>query len=515
MNFFNQYSDVMIALWEHLEITSLAIGASILFGIPLGILISKKKSLAKSVLGIAGVFQTVPSLALFGLIIPLLGIGIIPSIAVLFLYGLLPIITNTFIGISEIDENLLEAAKGMGMSKMQRLFKVELPLSIPTIMGGIKISSVTCIGTATIAALIGAGGLGTFIFRGIASGNNTLILKGAIPSALLAIFVSFILGLIERALKPLQSSHNIDVVHKFKKIIIAFGISLFILPLLFSGLKQYDNLKAKKNTIIIGHKNYTEQRVLGQMYSILIEEYTDYNTKVLEFGGTQIIFQALTNHEIDIYPEYTGSAYSAILNKTEVFDSETTYNIVAKDLKELYDVEMLNTLKFNNTYVFLAKPEFAKKYGIEKLSDLKKYKDNFSLAAPYEFLDRKDGLPGIKLEYGISFKDPKGMDLGLVLKALESDKTDIGIGYGTDGRIKKEGFKIIEDDKNFFPPYNIAPIINNNFKGRFPEAMDAIKLLVGKISNEKMQELNLKATESDGDLGIIVEKFLKEEGFIK
>lgn len=514
MNFFNQYSDVMLALWEHLEITSLAIGASILFGIPLGILISKKKSLAKSVLGIAGVFQTVPSLALFGLIIPLLGIGIVPSIAVLFLYGLLPIITNTFIGISEIDENLLEAAKGMGMSKTQRLFKVELPLSIPTIMGGIKISSVTCIGTATIAALIGAGGLGTFIFRGIASGNNTLILKGAIPSAILAIFVSFILGLIERALKPLQSSHNIDVVHKFKKVIIAFGISLFIIPLLFSGIKQYEVIKQKENTIIIGHKNYTEQRVLGEMYSILIEEHTNYKTKVLEFGSTQIVFQALNSHEIDMYPEYTGSAYSAILNKTEVFDSKTTYDIVAKDLKKLYDVEMLTPLKFNNTYVLLARPEFAKRYGIENISDLKKYKDTFSLAAPYEFLDREDGLPGIEIKYDVSFKDPKGMDVGLVLKALSSDKTDIGIGYGTDGRIKKEGFIIIEDDKNFFPPYNVAPIIDNKFKERFPEAVDAIKLFAGKISNEKMQELNLKAAEYDGDLRKIVKEFLKEEGFI-
>ena len=515
MNFLNQYSDVMIALWEHLEITSLAIGASILFGIPLGILISKKKFLAKPVLGIASIFQTIPSLALFGLIIPLLGIGIVPSIAVLFLYGLLPIITNTYIGISEIDDNLLEAAKGMGMSKVQMLFKVELPLSIPTIMGGIKISSVTCIGTATIAALIGAGGLGNFIFRGISNGDNTLILKGAIPSAILAVFVSYILGLIERALKPLQSSSNIDIVHKFKKLIISFGIFLFILPIFFSGLKQYHSLKEKKNTIIIGHKSYTEQRILGEIYSILIEEYTDYSTKVLEFGSTQIVFQALNTHEIDLYPEYTGSAYLAILGRSETLDSKTTYNIVAKDLKKLYNIEMLEPLKFNNTFALIAKPDFLDRYGIKNISDLKKYSDRFTLASEYSFLDRQDGLPGIKVKYGVSFKEPKGMDLGLILSAVGSGKTDIGVGYSTDGRIEKQKLKIITDDKNFFPPYNVAPIMKESFKNRFPKSLEAINLLAGKISNEKMQKLNLKASESHGDLRIIAKEFLKEEGLIK
>jgi len=515
MNFLNQYSDVMIALWEHLEITSLAIGASILFGIPLGILISKRKFLAKPVLGVASVFQTIPSLALFGLIIPLLGIGIVPSIAVLFLYGLLPIITNTYIGICEIDENLLEAAKGMGMNKVQMLLKVELPLSIPTIMGGIKISSVTCIGTATIAALIGAGGLGNFIFRGISNGDNTLILKGAIPSAILAILVSYVLGLIERALKPLQSSSNVDIVHKFKKLIITFGMILFMLPIFFSSLKQYNSWIEKKNTIIIGHKSYTEQRVLGEIYSLLIEEYTDYNTKVLEFGSTQIAFEALNNDEIDIYPEYTGSAYLAILHKSEIFDSKTTYDIVAKELKKLYDIEMLEPLKFNNTFSLIAKPDFLDKYEIKNISDLKKYSGRFTLASEYSFLDRQDGAPGIEVKYGVSFKDPKGMDLGLILSAVGNGKVDIGVGYSTDGRIEKQKLKIIIDDKNLFPPYNVAPIMKGPFKNRFPKSLEAINLLAGKISNEKMQKLNLKASESHGDLRIIAKEFLKKEGLIK
>lgn len=510
----NNFSEVISALWQHLEITFLSVGVAILIGVPLGILISKKKSIAKPVLTIAGVFQTVPSLALFGLVIPFLGIGLLPSIIVLFLYALLPIITNTYIGITGIDKNLLEAAKGMGMSKKEILTKVEIPLSIPIIMGGVKISSVTCAGTATIAALIGAGGLGSFIFRGIATGNNNLIMMGAIPAALLAIGINNMFGLIERALKPLQSSNNIDWVHRFKKPILAMGALVFILPLLASSIGYYSKWQTKDQTIVIGHKNYTEQRILGQMYSLLIEDRTDLNTRVLEFGGTQIVFKALTNNEIDMYPEYTGTAYSSILNQTEIFDAEKTYNIVNSSLKGEYGVDVLTPLGFNNTYVFLAKPEFVNKYNIKNISDLKKFQGDFEIATDNEFLDRADGLPGMEIEYGLKFKDVKGMDAGLLLTAVNSDRVDIAVGYGTDGRISKYGLEIIEDDKNFFPPYNVTPMVMEGFKDKFPECYEIMSGLSGKITDSEMQALNLMVSDENVSPREAAASYLRENGLI-
>ena len=173
--FIEKLPEVKLALFQHIEITGLAVSLAILVGVPLGIIIIKNEKLSKVVLTIAGIFQTVPSLALFGLIIPVLGIGITPAVFVLFLYSLLPIITNTYIGIKGVDNSIIQAAIGMGMTNFQVLLKIKLPIAVAVIMGGIRISAVATIGTATIAALIGAGGLGELIIRGISTSNNNIV----------------------------------------------------------------------------------------------------------------------------------------------------------------------------------------------------------------------------------------------------------------------------------------------------------------------------------------------------
>jgi len=193
---------------EHMKITGVAVFLAILVGVPLGIYITKNKKVSNVILNTANVFQTLPSLALFGLIIPIMGIGFKPAIFVLFLYALLPIIKNTYIGINSIEPSIIEAGRGMGMTKTQILTMVEIPLALPIIMGGIRISTVINIGTATIAALIGAGGLGDFIFKGISMGNNNMILAGAVPTALLAMSVDFILGIVENKLTPQGLKNN-------------------------------------------------------------------------------------------------------------------------------------------------------------------------------------------------------------------------------------------------------------------------------------------------------------------
>lgn len=194
--------EIIRLLIEHMQITGLAVLLAILVGVPTGIFITRKEKSANLIIGIANIFQTLPSLALFGLIIPFLGIGVTPSVFVLFLYALLPIIKNTYIGINSVDSSAIEAGRGMGMKSSQILTMVELPLALPVIMGGIRISTVINIGTATIASLIGAGGLGDLIFKGISMNDSYLTLAGAVPTSLLAIGVDSILGMIENALVP-------------------------------------------------------------------------------------------------------------------------------------------------------------------------------------------------------------------------------------------------------------------------------------------------------------------------
>lgn len=194
--------NIFSALIQHMKITGIAVGFAILIGVPIGIWISKKQNIAGFVLGVANIMQTIPSLALFGLIIPIMGIGFKPSVFVLLLYALMPIIKNTYIGITTVDPAVIEAGRGMGMTRMQILKMIEVPLSLPMIMGGIRISTVINIGTATIAALIGAGGLGDFIFRGISMADNQMILSGAIPTALLALLMDTLLNFVELRITP-------------------------------------------------------------------------------------------------------------------------------------------------------------------------------------------------------------------------------------------------------------------------------------------------------------------------
>ncbi|MBW4612314.1 MAG: ABC transporter permease [Desmonostoc vinosum HA7617-LM4] len=197
-------SEILQHTLEHLFLVGIAIGIAILIGIPLGILITRKTHLRQPILGIANILQTIPSLALFGLLIPVPiigGIGVIPAIVALTLYSLLPIIRNTYTGIIGVDPAIREAGRGMGMTDQQLLMQVEIPLAMGVILAGVRVATVIAIGIATIAAAIGAGGLGVFIFRGIAVVNNQLILAGAIPAAVIALLADLIIGSIEKKIK--------------------------------------------------------------------------------------------------------------------------------------------------------------------------------------------------------------------------------------------------------------------------------------------------------------------------
>lgn len=193
---------------EHLLLTAVAVLLAILVAVPLGIILTRRKAAAPPFIGLTGVIQTIPSLALLAFMIPIpfLGLGVRSAIAALFLYALLPIVRNTYTGITEVDPDLIEAASGMGLKDHQVLLKIELPLATRTIMAGIRTSTVISIGVATLAAFIGAGGLGEPIITGLQLNNTRLILSGAVPAALLAIIVDFLLGRVEAALAPRSST---------------------------------------------------------------------------------------------------------------------------------------------------------------------------------------------------------------------------------------------------------------------------------------------------------------------
>lgn len=200
--------DLWMKTVEHLVLTGISIGVAVIIGIPLGILILRKVFLRSFVLGVAGIVQTIPSLALLAFFLPVLGIGKAPAIASLILYALLPIVRNTFTGLNGIPPSIIEAAHGMGFTGRQRLWMVEIPLAVPVIIAGIRTSTVICVGIATLSAFIGAGGLGDFIVRGLALNNSRLILLGAVPAAVLALVLDYLIGRIERRLRPEGSAEG-------------------------------------------------------------------------------------------------------------------------------------------------------------------------------------------------------------------------------------------------------------------------------------------------------------------
>ena len=208
-NYMSQhFSQITELLLEHIVMTVIAVGLAIVIGVPLGILISYVKRLSGPIVGVANVIQAVPSMALLGLAIPLLGIGTLPAVVMVIIYSLLPIIKNTYIGISGIDPAMVEAARGIGLTRWQVLYKVKLPMALPVIMAGVRISAVTAVGLMTMAAFIGAGGLGYLVFSGIRTVNNLQILAGAIPACILALIVDFLMGIVEKLVTPVSLQKN-------------------------------------------------------------------------------------------------------------------------------------------------------------------------------------------------------------------------------------------------------------------------------------------------------------------
>lgn len=270
-----------------------------------------------------------------------------------------------------------------------------------------------------------------------------------------------------------------------------------------------------QETIHIGHKNFTEQRILGQMFAAVIEEKTDYAADVKEFGGTQLLFEAITNGELDLYGDYTGTLYTVMLGLSGETDPDVVHQIAKEKIEEEYPIQLLEPLGFNNTYTLSVKKEVAEQYGLETISDLKEAGPELTLGATMEFLERPDGMPGVKDLYGITFKEEVGLDPGIRYTAISNGDVDLIDAFSTDGKILEYELKILEDDKQFFPPYYVMSILSDDAFEKYPEAVEALRLLEGQISEEEMQQMNYLVDEKGMPERKVAEDFLREKGIIE
>lgn len=524
MNVFDYMSrntdQVLRLTLEHIQLTAIAVGLAVLIGVPLGIMISYFRKASKTVVGGANVVQAIPSMALLGLAIPLLGIGSLPAVVIVILYSLLPIIKNTYTGITSIDKATLEAAKAIGLTRSQVLMKVQIPLALPVIMAGVRISAVTAVGLMTMAAFIGAGGLGFLIFSGISTTNNAQILAGAIPAALLALLVDNIFGTVEKLVTPISlqqtgntSKEKLKTQRKLQKGILAVTAGILIVLFTFTTIQGAGN---KKETITIGGKDFTEQFIIVHLMADMIEDRTDLSVIRKEnLGGTQVAFNALKSGNIDLYLDYTGTIYGDTLGYPPNSDMVEVYETSKNDLKELYDIDMLKQFNFNNTYVLSVKPETAEKYNLETISDLRNVADELTIGATLEFLNREDGIIGLEKHYGFTFGNQIGINGANKYLAIDNGETDITDAFSTDGLLKKFNLVMLDDDKNFFPPYYAVPILRSGLLEEYPEIEGVLEELGEVLTNEVMIELNYRVDELQQQPRKVAHDFLVEQGLIE
>ena len=513
-----QNHEQIISLFlEHIELTFIAVGLSILIGVPIGILISYVRKLDKPILGLSSVIQAVPSMALLGFMIPFVGIGTIPAIIVVILYSLLPIIKNTYTGINGISESMIESAKGIGLTKSQILFKIQIPQTLPVIMAGIRISAVSAVGLMTMSAFIGGGGLGYLIFSGIRTVNNYQILAGAIPACILALFVDYFFSLIEKLVTPVSiqmkdlSREEVLKKRKIQKVILVL-ILLIIGGVFLSQVKFNDN---NEKTITVSGKDFTEQNILCEMVSDYIEYNTDISVnRKCNLGGAQVVFSAIQRGDIDLYIDYLGTDYTDILKYSPISDVNKVYQTVKSEFNSKYNLSVLKQMNFNNTYALAVRQDTASKYNLKTISDIVPYARELKISPTLEFVNREDGLAGLNKTYGLNFADVIAIDGSPRYTALMNDNSQVIDAFTTDGLLRKFGLVVLEDDKNFFPPYYAVPVIRNEVLDEYPELENLLNKLGSYLTNDSVQELNYEVDELGKNPEVVANEFLKENNLI-
>ncbi|HEM3473874.1 ABC transporter permease/substrate-binding protein [Streptococcus suis] len=488
-----------IALFEHLRISLLALIIAIAIAVPLGLILSSKKRLTEWSLQITGIFQTIPSLALLGLFIPFMGIGTLPAVVALVIYAIFPILQGTLTGLGEIDPSLEEAATAFGMNKWEKLKKFKLALAMPILMSGIRTASIMIIGTATLAALVGAGGLGSFILLGIDRNDSALILIGALSSAVLAVLFGYGIRLLQDK-KP-------------KTILLALLVTLFTV-----GASYVPMLNFSTKQLVIAGKLGAEPEILINMYKLLIEDQTDIKVEIKpNFGKTSFLYEALKSGSIDIYPEYTGTITSTLLKNSPTdlsTNPEEVYAYAKEAILEQDGLMYLAPMAFQNTFALAVTEDYAQKNGIEKISDLAKVQQTAVAGFSLEFNDREDGNIGLKNLYNLQL-NVKTMEPALRYEAIKSGNVQIIEAYSTDSKVVTYKLKILEDDKQLFPPYQAAPLLSKETLEKYPELEQVLGVLAGKISTEEMTRMNYAVDVEGKSAEQVAREYLEQEGLLK
>ena len=491
---------------EHLFIVLAASILSIAIGLPLGIWAYVSKTARPAILRAVDLLQTIPSLALLGIIMVFLDPGKLTVIIGITLYSLLPIVRNTCLGLQEVDPGVKEAARGMGMSKPYRVLMVEFPLAFPTVFTGIRIAVVNAIGTAVFAAFVGGGGLGGVITQAIRISDMKLILAATGVLMVIAVVLDLLMGWFETQMHKDRGGSR-------KMWIPVAAILLAICLLLPYG-------RGSSGDLMLYAGDYSEPQPLHHMVKMLAEDQTDLTVTIQDQMSQVNNFNSLNgdSHTCDLMISYDGTLLTTFFHQdvTDVPEGMSIYDYVNQVAQEEYGMRLLEKLGFDNTYAIAVPQAVADQYGLETISDLVPVADQLTFGAEQGFFTLEGSMKyGPFTEfYGLNFRNPVSVDLGLKYAAVENGSFDVTVVYATDGLNRKAGLKILEDDKSFFPDYNGAFLVREDVLEKYPELEGILNQLAGEIPTEQMAELTYQVDVLGRTVDDVAREFLVSQGLL-
>jgi len=499
-------------IFEHLFIVVTSAILSVFIGMLLGILAYIYPPAKKIIMSIVDLLQTIPSLALLGIIMVFIGAGKATVITGITLYSLLPIVRNTCLGFEQVDIGVKEAARGMGMGKTYRTLFIELPLAFPTIFTGIRIAVVNAIGTAVFAAFVGGGGLGGIINRGIRIQNMKLILSGTFALMIIAILLDSFMSYFEKGMRNFKGGP--------KRILVPFAVIIAA----FIALLPYGINTVSSDELLLYDGDYSETQIMHHMIKLLVEDKTDLTVTIQDQMSQVNNFSALTaeKNSCDMMISYDGTLLTTFLHldPEDVPQGESIYSYSNKIATEKHNVHLLEKLGFDNTYAIAVPQHIAEKYDLETVSDLIPVAGELVFGAEHEFFTEEGSMkfnPFTEF-YGLKFKDAVSVDVSLKYAAVEKGSFDVTEVYATDGLNRKANLKVLKDDKSFFPDYNGAFLVREDtfekFEAAAPNLEEVLNMLAGQISNNDMVEMTYQVDVMSRDIDEVALEFLTERGII-
>lgn len=502
-------------IWEHLYIVLFAVVLSLALGLPLGVWAYLSPAARRPILWLSDLFQTIPSLALLGIIMVFLGAGKPTVIFGITLYSLLPIVRNTCLGLQEVDSGLKEAARGCGMNRREQLFQVELPQAFPMVFTGIRIAVVNAIGTAVFAAFVGGGGLGASIYQGIRVQNMRLIL---VPTAALMV-IAFLFDTVMVRIEKRMASRRQKPARRWAAPLaaVAVCIALVLGTLAYGGQRSGDTLNLYDG-------DYSETQLLTHMVKLLVEDRTDLKVNLMDQMSLVNTFNELkaAAPSCDLMIGYDGTVLTTFLHQdtSDVPEGMSIYDYVNQEAGRQYGLRLLDQLGLNNTYAIAVTEETAEQYNLHTVSDLIPVAEQLIFGAEHGFFTQEGNMKyGPFTEfYGLHFKDAAPVDIGLKYTAISGGSFQVTEVYTTDGLNRKANLRVLEDDRQFFPEYNGALLVRNDTFEKFadtaPELESLLNELGGRFTNESMTDLTYAVDVEGRSVDDVAREFLLEQGLV-